>query len=140
MNAYVLPGLDSKMINYSFIQKIVEDHFGLKQYTLTMKTRVQHIAIPRQIAMYFTRKYTPLSFIQIANAFNKNHATVIYACRQVQNIIDIGDIIYADHVAEIENTINNHISNRHDRKESDYPVEHSTGVFQKVPAPLAAGQ
>lgn len=140
MNAYILPGLDSRNINYSNIQQIVEDHFKLDRYSLIRKTRLQEISVPRQIAMYFTRKYTGHTFPQIGKAFGKHHATVIYACRMVQNIIDVSDVLYSDHVIQIETKIKNHITNQYDHYKSYYPVKHSSRLFQEVPAPLAAGQ
>ena len=38
--------------------------------------------------MYFAKKYTDLSLAQIgAKCGNKDHATVLYACRSIGNLI-----------------------------------------------------
>ena len=139
MNAYTIPGLHTKKLKYSDIQRIVEDHFDLERYSLLSQRRFQHIVIPRQIAMYFTRQFTPMTLHQIGAAFEKDHASVVYSCRMVKNIIDVNDI-YSDDINKIEQLINNHITNRHDGKTIDHPVKHRKGVFQEVSAPLAAGQ
>ena len=43
----------------------------------------QNIALPRQIAMYLCRTITEQSLPTIGNAFGRNHATVLHACRLV---------------------------------------------------------
>ncbi len=67
------------------IQKVVADHFDLRFADMTSNRRPQAIAFPRQVAMYFCRELTNHSLPSIGAAFARNHATVLHACRLVQN-------------------------------------------------------
>ena len=52
--------------------------------------RKSYVLIPRQMAMYYIRKNINLSFHQIGKLFKgKNHATVIHACRTMENLIEV---------------------------------------------------
>lgn len=41
---------------------------------------------PRQVAMYIARKLTSYSFAKIGAFFKKDHATVMHACKAVDNL------------------------------------------------------
>ena len=56
---------------------------------ITMKTRERDIIELRQIAMYLSRKLTKISYKTIGLQIgNKNHATVMHACKTVRNLIE----------------------------------------------------
>jgi chromosomal replication initiator protein len=64
---------------------VVCEHFALKLTDIKAKKRTREIAIPRQIAMYLSRHLTGLSLSDIGKNFGgKDHATVIYACKQIE--------------------------------------------------------
>ncbi|MDZ4199946.1 MAG: chromosomal replication initiator protein DnaA [Kiritimatiellia bacterium] len=65
------------------IQKIVAEQFDIRLADMTSKSRPQSIAFPRQVAMYLCRTLTQQSLPAIGSAFNRNHATVLHACRTV---------------------------------------------------------
>jgi chromosomal replication initiator protein len=44
---------------------------------------MQTVVVPRQVAMYLSRTLTGRSLPAIGEAFGKNHATVLHACRLV---------------------------------------------------------
>ncbi|MBF0567281.1 MAG: chromosomal replication initiator protein DnaA [Nitrospirae bacterium] len=76
---------ESKPVTTDSIQKVVCEYFGVKLPDLKSKKRTKEIALPRQIAMYITKKLTGLSLGDIGKAFGgKDHATVIYACKQIE--------------------------------------------------------
>ena len=66
------------------IQRMVADYFDLRLADMSSNRRPKSIAFPRQIAMYLSRTMTEQSLPMIGNAFARNHATVIYACRLVE--------------------------------------------------------
>ncbi|MCG6551901.1 MAG: chromosomal replication initiator protein DnaA [Candidatus Magnetominusculus sp. LBB02] len=75
-----------KPVTADYIQKVVCDFFGIKLPELKSKKRTKEIALPRQTAMYITKKLTELSLGDIGKAFGgKDHATVIYACKQIES-------------------------------------------------------
>jgi chromosomal replication initiator protein len=71
------------------IQTAVADYFGIEIEDLVSHKRTKELVQPRQIAMYMCRELTPMSYSNIAQAFNReNHTTVIHACRQIEKIIE----------------------------------------------------
>lgn len=69
------------------IMRAVAEHFDIRLADLTGKQRPQYIAYPRQVAMYLCRNMTRLSLPSIGAIFNRNHATVLHACRLVDERI-----------------------------------------------------
>lgn len=77
---------EERPITPDLIQKMVAEAFGLKAQELNAKRRTKEIAIPRQVAMYIARELTHLSLSDIGKHFGgKDHSTVIYACKQVED-------------------------------------------------------
>ena len=66
------------------IQKVVADHYDIRLTELTGSRRPKNIAVPRQIAMYLSRRLTTLSSPAIAERFNRNHATILHAVTAVE--------------------------------------------------------
>lgn len=70
------------------IQKTICDYFNIKLGDLKAKRRTQNIALPRQVAMYLCRKYTPASFPGIGDKFGgRDHSTVIHASKTIERKI-----------------------------------------------------
>jgi chromosomal replication initiator protein len=76
---------DEKPVTTDSIQRIVCEHFALKVADMKAKKRTKEIALPRQVAMYLSKQLTTLSLSDIGKNFGgKDHATVIYACKQIE--------------------------------------------------------
>jgi chromosomal replication initiator protein len=76
-------------ITIDYIQKIVCDYFNMPIDSLQSKTRKREIVQARQIAMYFSKTMTKSSLASIgAQIGQKDHATVLHACKTVNNLID----------------------------------------------------
>lgn len=89
-------------ITIDYIQKIVCDYFNMPTDSLQSKTRKREIVQARQIAMYFSKTLTKSSLASIgAQIGNKDHATVLHACKTVNNLIDTDKHFRVD-VEEIE--------------------------------------
>ena len=65
------------------IQRVVSDYYDIRMGDMTSNRRPAAIAFPRQVAMYLSREMTAQSLPTIGQAFGKNHATVMYACKTV---------------------------------------------------------
>ncbi len=65
------------------IQKVVSEFYDIRMGDMSSNRRPQAIAFPRQVAMYLSREMTAQSLPAIGKAFNKNHATVMHACKLV---------------------------------------------------------
>lgn len=77
---------DEKPITVEHILKTVCEYFGLKMQDIKARKRTKQIAQPRQIAMYLSKQLTAGSLSDIGkNMGGKDHATVIYACKQIED-------------------------------------------------------
>lgn len=77
-------------ISIDLIQKKVAEHFDLRLADMTSKRRPEHIAFPRQIAMFLSRNLTESSLSTIGEAFGgRDHGTVLHACRQVKDRMEV---------------------------------------------------
>ena len=76
-----------KTINIPYIQDVVCDYFGIRKEQLLSKTRKREIALPRQLAMYFSKEYTNATFAKIGEEMGgKDHTTVMYACETIKDV------------------------------------------------------
>lgn len=92
----------TREISIDYIQKIVCDYFDISLEMINSKTRKREIVQARQLAMYFSKKHTKNSLASIGIACgNKDHATVLHACRTVNNLLET-DRQFKTHVEEID--------------------------------------
>ncbi|MCH9656145.1 MAG: AAA family ATPase [Planctomycetes bacterium] len=100
--------INQKPMNSSFVKQYLEGNIEppktsiakitksvCKEFKISIKeirsaNRSQQFVLPRQCAMFLSRELTQDSLEKIALYFNrKNHSTVIHACRQIQNDLDM---------------------------------------------------
>lgn len=97
----------TKEISIDYIQKTVFDYFNLPVNQINSKTRKRNIVQARQIAMFFSKKYTKSSLATIGlHCGNKDHATVLHACRTINNLIET-DKQFKSHVDDLEKKFKN---------------------------------
>ena len=78
------------LVTIESIQKKVSEHFDIRVADMTGKRRPEHIAFPRQIAMFLARQLTSSSFNEIGEAFGgRDHGTVLHACRSVKDRMQV---------------------------------------------------
>jgi len=95
----------NKEITVEYIQKLVAEHFSLPVQKLQGKTRKRQVVIARQLSMYLAKNLTDKSLKAIGENFGgRDHSTVIYSCRTVQDLMET-DAIFHDTVAELEKKI-----------------------------------
>lgn len=76
-------------ITIDYIQKIVCDYFNMPVDSLHSKTRKREVVQARQIAMFFSKNLTKSSLASIGSQIgHKDHATVLHACKTVNNLMD----------------------------------------------------
>ncbi len=79
--------IQDRLLTIESVQKTVADYFRVRVSDLVSKRRSRSIVRPRQIAMALARELTNHSFPEIGTAFgDRDHTTVIYACRQVDKL------------------------------------------------------
>jgi len=89
-------------LSIEYISKVVCDYFNMPVDALQTKTRKREIVQARQITMYFSKSLTKYSLASIgAQIGNKDHATVLHACKTVNNLKDT-DKNFRQYVEDIE--------------------------------------
>jgi chromosomal replication initiator protein len=96
----------AKEVSIEFIQKMVCDYFDLNIDTLNSKTRKREVVQARQIVMYFAKNMTKASLATIGmHCGGKDHATVLHACRTVNNLMET-DKHFRAYIEDIKKKIN----------------------------------
>ena len=76
-----------RVITIDNIQRLVAQHHSLKVRSLIDRDNSPRVAVPRQIAMYLSKKLTNSSLPQIGRAFgNRHHTTVLHAVRKIETL------------------------------------------------------
>ena len=83
--------------------------YALEESVLRSTQKNKGTAEARQVAMYLIRKMTNLSFPDIAKEFGKNHTTVIYAIRRVEEELTNTASGLQDNVRDITANINSRL-------------------------------
>jgi chromosomal replication initiator protein len=95
----------AREVSIDYIQKVVCDYFDLPIELLKSKTRKREVVQARQIAMYFSKQMTKSSLANIgAHCGGKDHATVLHACKTVNNLMDT-DKRFKTYIEELEKKI-----------------------------------
>lgn len=75
-------------VSVDFIQKTVADTFKVDLEAMKGKVKKREIVIPRQVAMYFCKRYTQLTLALIGENFGgRDHSTVIHALESVEDMM-----------------------------------------------------
>ncbi|HHT04302.1 MAG TPA: chromosomal replication initiator protein DnaA [Bacteroidales bacterium] len=94
-------------VSIEYIQKVVFDYFNIPIAKIQSLTRKREIVQARQLAMYFSKKHTKNSLAIIGTKCgNKDHATVLHACKAVKNLYNT-DKKYKAWVDDLEKRISN---------------------------------
>ncbi len=86
------------------IQEFVAHRYDVRIQDLKGKCRQSEITVPRQIAMYLSRKMTEKSLPEIAAGFDKSHPTVIHSISVVEKRIEDSED-FRQEIADLERKI-----------------------------------
>ncbi|MBN1973911.1 MAG: chromosomal replication initiator protein DnaA [Sedimentisphaerales bacterium] len=77
------------IVHVSDIESAVASFFGITPANLHSPKKNRTVALARHLSMYLTRKHTRMSSSEIGRVMGgKNHATVLLACRKVDDMIE----------------------------------------------------
>ncbi|MDO4225237.1 MAG: chromosomal replication initiator protein DnaA [Bergeyella zoohelcum] len=81
---------EKKTINIPYIQEVVCEYFGISREQLLSKTRKREVALPRQLAMYFSKELTNSTYSKIGKEMGgKDHSTVMHACNTIGDVVNV---------------------------------------------------
>ena len=93
------------IITIEDIQKLVVNYYNLSTTDFLSSRRSRHIARPRQVAMYLSKKLTTKSLPEIGRKFTgRDHTTVIHAIKKVEELM-AADKKFEYEVQDISNKI-----------------------------------
>jgi len=74
-----------ELISIDSIQKVVSQFFNIKIADLRSKRKYKGFVLPRQVAMYLSRKLTNASLLEIGDKFGgKDHSTVLHSIKKIE--------------------------------------------------------
>lgn len=89
-----------------YIMEKIADYFNISKDDIMGNSRMKNVANARQITLYLTRKLTGLSLEDIGKYFKRDHSTVLYSIRKIEDSLpdnkEMADII-RDITANISN-------------------------------------
>ena len=96
----------SSEITIDKINNIVAEFFSMDVERLRSQTRKREVVTARQAAMYLCKKLAKESLKSIGDAFGgRDHSTVIYACRSVNNLMET-DPKFRALITDLEKQVN----------------------------------
>ncbi|MBD5226240.1 MAG: chromosomal replication initiator protein DnaA [Bacteroidales bacterium] len=93
--------MQRKTINFEMIAQGVATHYGLDPDAIFSKSRKREISDARQMVMYMAKKHAHMPLTAIGTRLTRNHSTVIYACRNIEERLPFEKQLQDD-VAAIE--------------------------------------
>lgn len=75
--------LNKRTINFEAIAKQVAAYYSIEPSQLVAKSRKREVSDARQMVMYLAKKHTNMPLKAIGSRLQRTHATVLYACRLI---------------------------------------------------------
>lgn len=79
----------SKQLSFELIAETVSRFYSIDPDLLYGKSRKREISDARQLVMYLTKKTTQMSSTNIGLKLSRDHATVLHACKQIEQRLSI---------------------------------------------------
>ena len=98
--------ITQRQINFEMIAETVAEHYDIDVDQLYGKSRKREISDARQLLMYFAKNETNLSSTNIGTRLARTHATVLHACKQIEQRLSI-DKAFQREVATLTQALHN---------------------------------
>ena len=77
------------IVHISDIESAVATYFGITPANIHSSKKDRTVALARHFSMYLTRKHTKMSSSEVGRFMgNKNHATVLLACKRIESLLE----------------------------------------------------
>ncbi len=91
----------STTINFDMVAQNVAAHYKLDPDAIFTKSRKREISDARQMVMYLSKKFAKMPFTAIGTRLSRSHATVLYACKNIEERLPFEKQLQED-IAAIE--------------------------------------
>jgi len=76
------------IVHVSDIESAVATYFGITPANIHSSKKDRTVSLARHFSMYLTRKHTKMSSSEVGRFMgNKNHATVLLACKRIEELL-----------------------------------------------------
>ena len=96
--------INKRQVTFEIIAETVAAHYNLDTDDLYGKSRKREISDARQLLMFLAKRDAQLSSTNIGLRLARNHATVLHACKQIEQRLTIEKELQAD-LATIEKAL-----------------------------------
>lgn len=93
-----------RQINFDMIAREVAAYYGIEIDQIFTKSRRREISDARQMVMYLAKKHANMALTAIGTCLSRTHATVLYACKNIEERLPIEKQLQTD-VAAIEKAL-----------------------------------
>ncbi|MDE7411891.1 MAG: chromosomal replication initiator protein DnaA [Paramuribaculum sp.] len=88
--------VNRRQINFEIITQQVANYYKIDPDQIFTKSRKREISDARQMVMYMAKKHTKMSSIAIGSRLSRTHATVLYACTNIEERLPLEKQLQSD--------------------------------------------
>ncbi len=96
--------LNRRTLNFELITRQVSAFYNIEPDQIFAKSRKREVSDARQMVMYLAKKHTKMPLKAIGARLSRTHATVLYACRMIDERIPLEKKLQED-IAKIEHEL-----------------------------------
>lgn len=97
--------MSKRQVTFDVIADAVCSQYNIEKDLLFGKSRKREVADARQLVMMLAKRYAKMSSTNIGLKLNRNHATVLYACKTIEERVSV-DKEFRQMVGQIEARLN----------------------------------
>ena len=94
--------VSKSQVTFEIIAEKVCEHYNIDTDLIYGKSRKREISDARQVVMFMAKKHTQLSSTNIGLRLSRNHATVLHACKTIEERLSVDKQLQED-IDKIEN-------------------------------------
>lgn len=76
--------------------------FDIRPAEIDAKLRTAKLSNARQVGMFFARKYLDKTFTEIGEWFGRDHSSVVYACKKVEESVRLDNIMIKKVISQLQ--------------------------------------
>lgn len=96
--------INVRQLNFEIITQEVSNYYKIEPDQIFTKSRKREISDARQMVMFLTKKHTKMPLKAIGTRLDRTHATVLYACKNIEERLPLEKKLQED-VNAIESTL-----------------------------------
>lgn len=93
--------INKRTVNFETIARTVSEYYNIEVDQIFTKSRKREVSDARQMVMYLAKKHTKMPLKAIGTRLGRTHATVLYACRLIDERLPLEKKLFDD-ISKIE--------------------------------------